>query len=105
MDGKTLACGAVAGVENVRHVAALARRVMEKTPHVLLVGEGARLFAIQQGFRLDMLSTPGSVAEWEKTRPKAAGAGRGRNGGAGARRAPSRWVRPTPPSPRAPRPP
>src|ERR1700722_16482183 len=45
MDGKTLNCGAVAGVENIRHVAAVARRVMEKTPHLLLVGEGARLFA------------------------------------------------------------
>src|SRR5438552_18883048 len=30
MDGQTLACGAVAGLENVRHAAALARRVMEK---------------------------------------------------------------------------
>src|SRR5215207_10243555 len=50
MDGKTLDCGAVAGVENIRHPAALARRVMEKTPHVLVVGEGARLFAVQQGF-------------------------------------------------------
>jgi isoaspartyl peptidase/L-asparaginase-like protein (Ntn-hydrolase superfamily) len=76
MDGKTLACGAVAGVENVRHVAALARRVMEKTPHVLLVGEGARLFALQQGFPLDTLNTPESVARWEKTRPKAGGARR-----------------------------
>src|SRR5438128_6385134 len=47
MDGQTLGCGAVAAVENVRHVTALARRVMEKTPHVLLVGEGARLFAVQ----------------------------------------------------------
>ncbi len=73
MDGKTLACGAVAGVENVRHVAALARRVMEKTPHVMLVGEGARLFAVQQGFPLDTLNTPESVAEWEKTRPKGRG--------------------------------
>src|SRR5262245_46589362 len=44
MDGKTLACGAVAGVENVKHVAALARRVMEKTPHILLVGQGAQQF-------------------------------------------------------------
>jgi isoaspartyl peptidase/L-asparaginase-like protein (Ntn-hydrolase superfamily) len=70
MDGTTLACGAVAGLENVRHPAALARRVMEKTPHVLLVGEGARLFAVQQGFRLETLNTPESVAEWEKTRPK-----------------------------------
>src|SRR5687768_11224215 len=39
MDGRTLNCGAVAGLENVRHPAALARRVMEQTPHVLLVGE------------------------------------------------------------------
>src|SRR5438046_1462208 len=40
MDGKTLSCGSVAGVENVRHVAALAKKVMEKTPHIMLVGEG-----------------------------------------------------------------
>jgi N4-(beta-N-acetylglucosaminyl)-L-asparaginase len=52
MEGKTLNCGAVAGVENIRHVAALARCVMEKTPHLLLVGEGARLFAVQNGFPL-----------------------------------------------------
>jgi isoaspartyl peptidase/L-asparaginase-like protein (Ntn-hydrolase superfamily) len=70
MDGQTLGCGAVAGVENIRHVAALARRVMEKTPHVLLVGEGARLFAMQQGFPLETLNTPESLAEWEKTRPR-----------------------------------
>jgi N4-(beta-N-acetylglucosaminyl)-L-asparaginase len=71
MDGKTLTCGGVAGVENVRHVAALARRVMEKTPHVLLVGQGAQQFALQQGFALETLLTPESVAEWYKTRPKA----------------------------------
>jgi isoaspartyl peptidase/L-asparaginase-like protein (Ntn-hydrolase superfamily) len=71
MDGETLACGGVAGLENVRHPAALARRVMDKTPHVLLVGEGARLFALQQGFPLETLLTPESVAEWYKTRPKA----------------------------------
>ncbi len=70
MDGATLACGAVAALENVRHAAAVARRVMEKTPHVLVVGEGARLFAMQQGFPLQTLNTPESVAEWEKTRPK-----------------------------------
>jgi isoaspartyl peptidase/L-asparaginase-like protein (Ntn-hydrolase superfamily) len=39
---------------------------MDKTPHVLLVGEGARLFAVQQGFALETLNTPESVAEWEK---------------------------------------
>src|SRR5665213_2355660 len=36
MEGKTIAWGGVAGLENVRHAAALARRVMEKTPHLLL---------------------------------------------------------------------
>src|SRR5438067_11320920 len=40
MDGRNLGCGAVAGLENVRHPAALARLVMERTPHVLLVGAG-----------------------------------------------------------------
>src|SRR5262249_11574055 len=70
MDGQTLACGAVAGVENIRHVAALARKVMEKTPHVLLVGEGARLFGIENGFPLETLLTPESVAEWVKTKPR-----------------------------------
>jgi isoaspartyl peptidase/L-asparaginase-like protein (Ntn-hydrolase superfamily) len=71
MDGQTLACGAVAGVENIRHVAALARVVMEKTPHILLVGEGAKLFGLKHGFPLETLTTPESLAEWEKTRPKA----------------------------------
>src|ERR1700716_199822 len=70
MDGQTLACGAVAGLENIRHPAALARRVMEKTPHVLLVGEGARLFAVQQGFPLEELITPESLVEWAKERPR-----------------------------------
>ncbi len=70
MDGQTLSCGAVAAVQNVRHVAALARKVMEKTPHIFLVGEGARLFALEQGFPLDTLNTPESVAEWEKRKQK-----------------------------------
>jgi isoaspartyl peptidase/L-asparaginase-like protein (Ntn-hydrolase superfamily) len=79
MDGKTLSCGGVAAVENVRHVAALARRVMEKTPHLLLVGEGARLFALEQGFHLEPTGTPESLKKWEegrkakgKAKPKAA---------------------------------
>src|SRR5262249_9845618 len=70
MDGQTLACGAVAGLENIRHAAAVARRVMEKTPHILLVGEGARWFAIQQAFPLETLDTPESVAAWEKRKPR-----------------------------------
>jgi N4-(beta-N-acetylglucosaminyl)-L-asparaginase len=70
MDGQSLACGAVAGLENIRHAAALAKRVMEKTPHVLLVGEGAKLFALQQGFPLESLLTAESVAKWERTKPR-----------------------------------
>jgi N4-(beta-N-acetylglucosaminyl)-L-asparaginase len=69
MEGKTLACGGVAGLENVRHAAAAARRVMEKTPHLLLVGDGAKLFAVREGFPLETLVTPESMAAWEKSRP------------------------------------
>ena len=70
MDGQTLDCGSVAGVENIRHVAALAKKVYEKTPHIMLVGKGAEWFAIQNGFPLETLLTPESVAEWYKKRPE-----------------------------------
>src|SRR5271163_908616 len=70
MDGRTLNCGSVACVENVIHVSALAQRVMERTPHVMLVGEGARLFAVQQGFELSSLNTPESLTAWERSRPR-----------------------------------
>ncbi len=70
MDGQTLSCGAVAGLENIKHPAALARLVMEKTPHILLVGQGAQQFALQHGFALENLNTPESLAEWEKQRPR-----------------------------------
>jgi N4-(beta-N-acetylglucosaminyl)-L-asparaginase len=73
MDGQTLSCGAVAAVENIRHVAALARRVMEKTPHILLAGEGARLFAVEQGFPLETVNTAEGMALWEKRKPKGKG--------------------------------
>lgn len=66
MDGHTLNCGAVAAVENVRHPAALARRVMEKTPYILLAGEGARVFAVQQGFPLENLNTATGLAEYDR---------------------------------------
>jgi isoaspartyl peptidase/L-asparaginase-like protein (Ntn-hydrolase superfamily) len=70
MDGRSLSCGGVAAVENVRHVAALARRVMERTNHVLLAGAGAQQFAMQQGFALENLHTPESQTEWERRRPR-----------------------------------
>jgi L-asparaginase / beta-aspartyl-peptidase len=49
MDGKTLAAGAVAGVTRTRHPILLARRVMEKSPHVMLIAEGADTFSREQG--------------------------------------------------------
>lgn len=46
-------CGSVAFVRQVRHPISLARKVMEETPHVMLAGEGARQFAIAQGFPME----------------------------------------------------
>jgi N4-(beta-N-acetylglucosaminyl)-L-asparaginase len=71
MDGRTLACGAVACVEHIKHPAALAKRVMEKTPHVLLVGEAAKWFALQQGFPLEVPYTAESIKEWLDKHPDA----------------------------------
>lgn len=49
MDGATRKAGAVAGVHTVRNPVVLARAVMEVSPHVLLVGDGAELFAREHG--------------------------------------------------------
>lgn len=46
-------CGAVAGLERIKHPIAVARKVMEKTPHVILVGQGAQQFALENGFNLE----------------------------------------------------
>ena len=45
-------CGSVAFLERIKHPISVARRVMEKTPHVMLVGEGAQQFAVAEGFDL-----------------------------------------------------
>ncbi len=45
-------CGGVAALERIQHPVSVARRVMERTPHVLLVGAGAQQFALAQGFAL-----------------------------------------------------
>ena len=52
MDGKTLKAGAVAAVKHVRNPISLARLVMEKSPHVMLEGEGAEAFAKIMGVQL-----------------------------------------------------
>jgi L-asparaginase / beta-aspartyl-peptidase len=50
MEGETLSVGAVAAVQGIKNPIKLARRIMEDGRHVLLAGEGARLFARQIGF-------------------------------------------------------
>ncbi len=52
MDGRTLGAGAVSGVKHVRNPIELARLVMDHSPHVMLVGEGAEEFARSQGVEL-----------------------------------------------------
>ncbi len=52
MEGKTLKAGAVAGLRHVKNPINLARAVMEKSPHVMMVGEGAELFAKEQNIEL-----------------------------------------------------
>ena len=47
-------CGSVAFLERIKHPIAVARRVMEKTPHVMLVGSGAQQFAVAEGFPLEV---------------------------------------------------
>jgi len=46
-------CGSVAFLERIKHPISVARRVMEKTPHVMLVGTGAQQFAVAEGFPLE----------------------------------------------------
>src|ERR1700723_1402852 len=52
MDGATLKAGAVAAVEHVRNPILLARAVLEKSEHMMLVGSGAEEFAAQHGIPL-----------------------------------------------------
>ncbi|HSE11906.1 MAG TPA: N(4)-(beta-N-acetylglucosaminyl)-L-asparaginase, partial [Rudaea sp.] len=65
MDGDG-SCGAVAALEHIAHPVSVARRVMEKTPHVLLVGAGALQFALEQGFAREDLLTPESEQAWKE---------------------------------------
>ncbi len=59
-------CGSVIAVRNITHVAALAKDVMEKTPHVILSSEGARKFALDQGYIPENLLTNERKKAWEK---------------------------------------
>jgi N4-(beta-N-acetylglucosaminyl)-L-asparaginase len=59
-------CGSVAAIEYIAHPISVARLVMEKTPHVMLVGDGATQFAVEQGFKKEKLLTPESEAAWKE---------------------------------------
>ena len=62
--------GAVLAVKNIKHVISVARKVMEETPHVMLAGDGAKQFAISQGFKPENLLTEKSRKAWEKWKEK-----------------------------------
>lgn len=66
MDGVTHRAGAVAALEMIPTPISVARRVLEKTYHTLLAGEGALRFAIAEGFQPQQLLTPKAVEDWQK---------------------------------------
>jgi N4-(beta-N-acetylglucosaminyl)-L-asparaginase len=59
-------CGAVLALEHIKHPISVARKVMEKTPHVILAGDGALQFALEQGFKKENLLTPASEKAWKE---------------------------------------
>ncbi|MFL2921942.1 MAG: N(4)-(beta-N-acetylglucosaminyl)-L-asparaginase [Limisphaerales bacterium] len=68
MHGPGAKAGSVGGIEDIAHPISVARAVMEKTPHVMLVGEGAKKFALEQGFTTKNLLTSKQRKEWRNWR-------------------------------------
>ncbi len=68
MDGATYNAGSVAGIEGIRTPASVARLVMERTDHVMLVGKYAQEFAVGFGFEVQDLMTPKSREIWLRWR-------------------------------------
>jgi N4-(beta-N-acetylglucosaminyl)-L-asparaginase len=64
-------CGSVAFLEHIMHPISVARAVMEKTPHVMLVGKGALQFALANGFKKKKLLTSQSEKAWKEWQKKA----------------------------------
>jgi N4-(beta-N-acetylglucosaminyl)-L-asparaginase len=58
-------CGAVAFLQHIKNPIAVARKVMDDTPHVMLVGNGALQFALESGFKKENLLTDASKNDWE----------------------------------------
>ncbi|MEX2215357.1 MAG: isoaspartyl peptidase/L-asparaginase [Phycisphaeraceae bacterium] len=59
-------CGSVCFIRRYNHPVSIARRVMERTPHVMLAGEGAEAFAAEQGFMQEELLTEAARAAWQR---------------------------------------
>ena len=57
-------CGSVGAIEQIKHPVSVARKIMENTPHIMLVGEGAQQFALENGFEKQSkeLSAPAKAA-------------------------------------------
>jgi len=68
MDGRGHRAGAVGALERIKNPISVARKVMEHTRHVLLVGAGANAFARKLGFKEQELLDPAVRAEWEKAK-------------------------------------
>lgn len=65
MDDK-YGCGSVMCIENILHPVSVARLVMDKTPHIILVGAGAQAFALANGFTKQNLLTPAAEKAWKE---------------------------------------
>lgn len=61
-----LNCGSVAFLEHIMHPISVARLVMERTPHIMLVGEGALKFALNNGFKKENLLTKEAEEMWKE---------------------------------------
>lgn len=69
MDGTELRCGAVGAMRGYTHAISVARRVMERLPHVFLVGDGAARFANEMGFERREQLTDAAASTWEERLP------------------------------------
>ena len=58
-------CGSVSFLQGIKHPIAVAKKVLEETPHIMLSGKGALEFALSQGFKEENLLTPESEKSWK----------------------------------------
>ena len=88
MDGKNLMAGAVAGLHHVKNPISLARAVMEKSPHVMMIGDGAETFAKEMNIELvdekyfwtqERWDSLQKIIKEEKEKPKGKKTGRHHN--------------------------